>query len=181
MFTKSALLTFALLGLAQSGLAKDLPDVAVTKNRASYVGIYDVLSAKVTKFKYTPGSPTTGADKMSGLLQIELSVEGNICGDNPSSLAVAMKYKSEGTEVALVTSAPYKPDPEVSNACLTYAKGSTVTVPIAIDDYIHAGRTGSPHKFLVELDQAGRKLVTATVNTATKTYDVSITDDSSGL
>jgi hypothetical protein len=115
---------------------------------------------------------------MAGLVQLELSVQGNICGNNPTSLAVAMKYNRDGsgTELSLVTSGPYAPKPGVMYACLAYFKGSTTTVPVAIDDYIYSGRVNEPHKFIIELDDSVKKLVTATINTTTKTYDVVVED-----
>ncbi len=151
---KKVSLLIAVLGLSTKMMASDLPDSSVVKNRLDAVDVFSVQSVEVKKQEYTPASSNSVAT-VKGIVEIQLTVQGNICSANPKSLAVSfseLKSKVKGQrdqKVSLFVSAKHDADPfDAMSACLSYARSSKVTLPLAIEEYIFDGESLPAYRFV---------------------------------
>jgi hypothetical protein len=121
----------------QTAAAKDLPDLVRVSNLTNSVEVFEVVDARIKKQGYKPRTDTS-LSTLKALVEIKVSVQGNICSDSPGSLAVQFVPKdgSDNPEydVLLTTAGDYSPDPwAIPQACLTYAKNSDVIIPVMFE------------------------------------------------
>lgn len=117
-----------------------LRDGAVVARRASVVKVNEIKSAVITHQVVKPATATSLA-QVSGVLELTLNVEGNIC----SSEAASLDFLTQPTTVAwenrlsLSVSRPHDAYTPSNLACATFGAPRNVLLPIALDSYFYQG------------------------------------------
>ena len=129
-------LSLLLCGLV--ALADDLPIESTLKRRLSNVEVYKVLEFQ-TKDVMVKIGPHQG--KYSGILELKLAVEGNICGAEPDTFSFSLSYNKDFTEknLKLFVSQPYIAEPTITKGCLLYSRSSTAIVELELQEYVSTG------------------------------------------
>lgn len=154
IFVALSFLNPNIYAIAESPLG-DLPDQVKVQRSSSLVEIYGVRNATIADQSYSaPSSTSSGI--ITGMLVLELDVQGNICGDEPASLSQLVLNKPEGKVISLSTSRPYAPKPGEVPACLAYFKGSVATVEIPVEVYVFPSMPTRVLNWIVEPDEGAR-------------------------
>lgn len=129
------------LFLLTNAFSDDLPLTGTLENRLSNVEIYNVLDFKLKDFKI---ESNTGSSRFSGILELNLAVEGNICGADPKTFSFNLTREKDNYSskvLSLFVSQPYVAEPHITKGCLLYSRSSKTKVELEINEYVFTNKS----------------------------------------
>ena len=119
---------------------------SVVNRKANHVPIYAIDNVSVA-------SQGRDGDRPFGVVNVNVTVEGNICGAEGNTLALNQRYNQEGFyTVALSVAHNYIPRPNVLSACAAFSRRSQVTIPLEITPYTWNARSEIAYHFDLNRD-----------------------------
>lgn len=119
-----------------SASGQDFPNNAVITSQSNPVIIYEVRTAEISH----DASEVNEGDgfrviRISAALQIDLNVEGNICGSKPESVSVRAVEVAGQTQLSLQYIRATNPFLDELVGCAAYSVPRTITVALRINDF----------------------------------------------